>query len=80
MRGASHTVRFELPGYRVANGYLDPLPGDAVYGNIALGGAAGMLVDLQTGAAWTLVPDSLAVVLEPDSPGGDPDARTTATR
>lgn len=64
-RKRSHTVCFHLDGYRPVNGYIDPLPGGWMYGNLVLGGLVGMLIDIESGAAWTLSPDPLEVVLEP---------------
>ncbi len=64
-RKRSHTVRFELAGYRTTNGYLDPMPSSAMLGNAVLGGLIGMLIDMNTGAAWTQEPDPLRVLLQP---------------
>jgi hypothetical protein len=67
-RKRSHTVRCELPGYRTTSEYIDPLPGGAAYGNIVLGGIIGMLIDINSGAAFSLRPDPVEIVLEPEAP------------
>jgi hypothetical protein len=58
-----HTLLFELECYEPAIGYLDRTNSNVTAGNLLLGGIIGMLVDLDTGAAFRLIPDPLHVQL-----------------
>ena len=68
-----HTVVFELACYEPATGYLDRVDSKAAYLNLIFGGLVGLFVDLDSGAAYSLTPDPLRVVLE-----RDPDAAGSA--
>jgi hypothetical protein len=57
------TIRLELDGYQPYEVVLDQKLNPWVWGNI-LNGAIGMLIDMQTGAAVTLVPSAIHADLE----------------
>ena len=64
-RRRSHTVRFQLDGYRPAIEYIDPLIVEPIGENVVLGGLLGVTTDIATGAAWMLGPEVIHANLEP---------------
>jgi hypothetical protein len=62
------TLHFELEGHEPKDAYLGRQVSSAFYGNAVIGGIVGMMMDLDSGAAWELVPDSVHVTLEPNAP------------
>ena len=64
-----HTVLFELECYEPATGYLDRTNSNVTAGNLLLGGIIGIFLDLDTGAAFRLIPDPLHVQLVRSWPG-----------
>ena len=60
-----HTVRFEKAGYRCAIAYLDRATSPAATGGLLVGGFFSLMRDLETGAAWSLVPSPLTGELRP---------------
>jgi hypothetical protein len=84
-RKSDHTVVLEAPGHRIETRYITRKPSGAVRGNIWLGGLIGWGVDAATGADNNLVPDSIHIDLQPESPtvrsrGGDVDENAQSLR
>jgi hypothetical protein len=69
-RKQTHTLVFELACHAPATAYLDRRMSQAVHGNIILGGLIGLLVDIDSGGAFKLVPSPVDVALEPLSAQG----------
>src|SRR5262245_58431784 len=78
-RERAHTVRMDLEGYEPGWAYLDR-QGDQgamlpYLGNFLLGGIIGMLIDINSGTMFELVPVPVDVTLEPapdTAPAGTP--------
>lgn len=64
-RNKSHVVRIEKEGYQPANRMIDNELSGWVFGNILIGGLIGLAIDMGTGAAFKLDPDTINVTLSP---------------
>ena len=65
-RGQNHSLRFTKNGYRDATFTVErKFVGSSLVGNILLGGLIGIGVDLCTGAAYDLEPQTVLVTMEP---------------
>jgi hypothetical protein len=64
-RKKTHTLVFELACFAPATSYLDRRMSQVVHGNLILGGLIGLLVDIDSGGAFKLVPSPVHVTLEP---------------
>ena len=63
-RETSHLVELHLDGYKYYDITLEPKMNAAVWGNVAAGGAVGMIVDGLNGSTNSLVPPEVMAVLE----------------
>ncbi len=64
-RNKNHVVRIEKEGYQPANMMIDNELSGWVFGNILVGGLIGLAIDMGTGAAFKLDPDTINVTLSP---------------
>lgn len=68
-RNKSHVVRIEKDGYQPANVMIDNELSGWVFGNILIGGIIGLAIDMSTGAAFKLDPNTISVTLTPEKKG-----------
>lgn len=62
-RKESHRVSIELDGYQTFETYFIRDTSDWVWGNIALGGLIGLIVDASTGGLYKLTPEQIEAEL-----------------
>lgn len=77
-KGANYRVAFEASGYRPGETWIESDVNGWFYGNIALGGLIGMLVDGSTGAMWTLSPADINCNLVSSTPASSLEELTKA--
>ena len=65
-RSKSHIVMCEKPGYEQASQTITSHVSGWLLGNLVIGGPIGMLVDVITGGAWKLKPESVDMSLAPN--------------
>jgi hypothetical protein len=72
--GQRYRMVFEMPGYRKSEVELQPTMSGWYWGNLAIGGALGMLIiDPNTGAMYNLSPNKVDQTLTPDSAANLPE-------
>lgn len=76
-RGRDHILTFSKDGYQTEQVTLQSVLGGTFAGNLLLGGIVGGAVDLASGSAYRLVPESVSVELRPLKPG---EAAETVTK
>ena len=78
-RNKSYTVTFEKEGYAPASAEIRKTVSPWIFGNILIGGIPGIIVDLITGSASALTPETIHVQLQASGrsstidPGNVPD-------
>ncbi|RME03265.1 MAG: PEGA domain-containing protein [Planctomycetota bacterium] len=68
-RNQDHSITVQKEGYATAHMMLGRTLNGWIFGNIFFGGFLGAVVDLVTGAAWWITPDSVFIKLQPKGGG-----------